>query len=133
MNPKDQNLSFIEETSQEQPYLTDSQIEEIRSRVEASNNVVDGEGDTLKALDDFVRANHRADDRYLRLKELADKAFALFKGDFPFPEHVKTGLLPIFLMAYFDLLLLAGVYKEDELCMSVRAMEVPGRKGNNEA
>ncbi len=133
MNPKDQNLSTFDEALPDQAYLMDSQIEAIRSRVEEAGNTFENEGDTIRALDDFVRANGRVDDRYLRLKELAEKALDLFNSDLSFPEHVKMGLLPISLMAFFNLLLLVGVYKEDELSMSMHTNEAPGGIRNNEA
>lgn len=133
MSLKDQDLSIFDETLSDQAYLTDTQVGYIRSRVESAGNTFDNEGDIIQTLDGFIRENNRADDCYLRLKELVDKSLALFKSDLPYSEQVKMGLLPISIMAYFDLLLLVGVYKEDELSMSMHANEVPGGNRNNEA
>lgn len=133
MSLKDQDLSIFDETLSDQAYLTDTQVGYIRSRVESAGNTFDNEGDIIQTLDGYVRENNRADDCYLRLKELVDKSLALFKSDLPYSEQVKMGLLPISIMAYFDLLLLVGVYKEDELSMSMHANEVPGGNRNNEA
>ncbi len=133
MNLKDQDLSLFDETLSDQAYLTDTQIGDIRLKVESAGNTFDNENDVIKTLDDFVQGNGRADERYLRLKELADKAMALFGSDLAYSEQVKMGLLPISLMAYFDLLLLVGVYKEDELSMSVHTNEAPSGSHNNEA
>ena len=133
MNLKDQDLSLFDETLSDQAYLTDTQIGDIRLKVESAGNTFPNESDTIKTLDDFVRGNGRADERYLRLKELADKAMALFSSDLDYSEQVKMGLLPISIMAYFDLLLLVGVYKEDELSMSVHTNEAPNGSHSNEA
>ena len=133
MSLKDQDLSIFDETLSDQAYLTDTQVGYIRSRVESAGNTFDNEGDIIQTLDGFIRENNRTDDCYLRLKELVDKSLALFKSDLPYSEQVKMGLLPISIMAYFDLLLLVGVYKEDELSMSMHANEVPGGNRNNEA
>ncbi len=133
MNLKDQDLSLFDETLSDQAYLTETQIGDIRMKVESAGNTFDNEGDIIRTLDDFVRGNNRADERYIRLKELADQAFALFNSGLAYSEQVKMGLLPISIMAYFDLLLLVGVYKEDELSMSMRTNEVPEDNHSNEA
>ncbi len=133
MNLKDQNLSAFEETLDEQAYLTDSQVECIRSQVEDKEESLEHQSEIIKAIDDYVRGNDRADERYLRLKELVDKAFSLFGSNLAYPEQVKLGFLPISIMVYFDMLLLVGVYKEDELSMNVQAHEIPGGSRNNEA
>ena len=133
MSLKDQDLSIFDETLNDQAYLTDTQVGYIRSRVESAGNTFDNEGDIIQTLDGFIRENNRVDDCYLRLKELVDKSLALFKSDLPYSEQVKMGLLPISIMAYFNLLLLVGVYKEDELSMSMHANEVPSGNRNNEA
>ena len=133
MNLKDQDLSLFDEKLNDQAYLTDSQIGIIRSQVESAGNPFDNEGSTIQVLDDFIRANGKADERYLRLKELVDKSFDLFNSDLAYSEQVKMGLLPISIMAYFDLLLLVGVYKEDELSMSMRTGEASSGSRNNEA
>ncbi len=133
MSLKDQDLSIFDEALNDQAYLTDSQVGYIRSKVETAGNTFDNENDIIQILDDFVRENNRADECYLRLKELVDKSLALFKSDLPYSEQVKMGLLPISIMSYFNLLLLVGVYKEDELSMSMRTNDVPGGSRNNEA
>ncbi len=133
MSLKDQDLSIFDEALNDQAYLTDSQVGYIRSKVESAGSTFDNEGDIIKVLDDFVHENNRADDCYLRLKELVDKSLALFKSDLPYSEQVKIGLLPISIMAYFDLLLLVGVYKEGELSMGMHMNDAPGGSRNNEA
>ena len=120
MDLKNQDFSFLEDKLDDSAYLTSAQCDLIRERVERGGNGTDNEEEIMKLIDDFVRANGKDDEKYKRLKKLADESLDLFLGDLDYPSHVKMAFFPISLMAYFNLLLLLGVYKKDELTFSMK-------------
>ena len=111
-------------------YLTEEQIATIRTRVEEATQGKEGETEILKLLGDFVRANGRLDEAFSSLEKLAGEVLDLVASDIPYPEHVRMALIPVSLLTYFNLLLLTGVYKEDE--MSVSMKEISGEKGHRD-
>ncbi len=116
-----------------EPYLTEEQLFDVRASIENVKSGKEEEGQILKLVDGYVRANGRADEAYNGLRSLSDKALDLMSSELPYPEQVKMTLFPISLMAYFSLLLLVGVYTGDELNVSMKELGQATGHRNNEA
>ncbi len=117
-------------TLPEGAYLTEEQIATIRSRVEDLMKSEAGESSLLTLLGEYVRANGRADEAFTSLEKLAGDVLGLISSNIPFPEDVRMSLVPVSLLTYFNLLLLTGVYDDDDMSISLKEVGEKEHRGN---
>ena len=95
-------------------YLSESQIEIAKERVQASQSMADNMS-VLTLIDSFVRANGKANVEYETIFSLLQSTMTATSDIMAYPQRVKENLPLIFLFAFYDYLILTGVMSEDDI------------------
>lgn len=95
-------------------YLSESQIEIAKQRVQSSATMADNMA-VLTLIDSFVRANGKANVEYETIFSLLQSTMTATSDIMAYPQRVKENLPLVFLFAYYDYLILTGVMSEDDI------------------
>ena len=103
-------------------YLSPSQIEICKEKVNAAATVADNMA-CLTLIDSFVRANGKANTEYETLFAIVQNAITANSESMVYPEQIKVTIPMLFMLAFFDYLVLTGVMSGEDLeRMSADAM-----------
>ena len=95
-------------------YLSESQIEISRNRVKEARCLADNMA-ALAIIDSFVRANGKANVEYETLFAIVQNAITASSDMMRYSSQIKMNLPVIFMIAFYDYLVLTGVMSEDDI------------------
>lgn len=110
-------------------YLSSSQIEIVKAKVMESESIADNTA-CFSLIDSFVRANGKADAEYEALFSILQNLILTTSSAMHYPERVSSTLPILFIIAYYDYLVLTGVMSEEDISrMQEEAMRFAMRGG----
>ena len=95
-------------------YLSESQIDIAKSRVKECKSMADNVS-AMSLIDSFVRANGKADVEYETLFSLVQNAVTASSEMMRYSMLIKMNLPVVFMIAFYDYLVLTGVMSEDDI------------------
>ena len=114
MVPMEDEKNIITDPFMAESYLSPSQIEIAHQRVQDAKTLADNIA-CYTLIDSFVRANGKANVEYETLFSLLQNVMTASSDLMKYPTRVKENLPILFMLAYFDYLVLTGVMSEEDI------------------